>query len=237
MLIVHLLSPDRLLRPHGLQHARVPWPSLSPGLCANSWPAHSLEKTLMLGKIDGRRRRWRQRMRWLAGITDSMDMLLLLLSRFSRTDSVRPHRRQPTRLPCPWDSPGKNTGVGCHFLLQCMKVVVQMHKLKSLSRVQLLATPGTVAYQAPLSMGFSRQEYWSGLPFPSPLNGHEFEQTPGDGERQGSLACCRVAESDTTEWLNNKHVHWSQWCHLTISSSAVLSPLALSLSQHQGLFQ
>jgi len=34
------------------------------------------------------------------------------------SDSVRPHRRQPTRLPCPWDSPGKNTGVGCHFLLQ-----------------------------------------------------------------------------------------------------------------------
>ena len=48
-------------------------------------------------------------------------MLLLLLSRFSR-DSVRPHRRQPTRLPRPWDSPGKNTGVGCHFLFQCMKV-------------------------------------------------------------------------------------------------------------------
>ena len=37
-------------------------------------------------------------------------------------DSVRPHRRQPTRFHCPWDSPGKNTGVGCHFLLQCMKV-------------------------------------------------------------------------------------------------------------------
>ena len=36
--------------------------------------------------------------------------------------SVRPHRRKPTRLPCPWDSPGKNNGVGCHFLLQCMKV-------------------------------------------------------------------------------------------------------------------
>ena len=35
---------------------------------------------------------------------------------------MRPHRRQPTRLLCPWDSPGKNTGVGCHFLLQCMKV-------------------------------------------------------------------------------------------------------------------
>ena len=38
------------------------------------------------------------------------------------SDSVRLHRRQPTRLPRPWDSPGKNTGVGCHFLLQCMKV-------------------------------------------------------------------------------------------------------------------
>ena len=38
------------------------------------------------------------------------------------SDSVRPHRRQPTRLLCPWDSPGKNTGVGCHFLLQCMKM-------------------------------------------------------------------------------------------------------------------
>ena len=81
-------------------------------------------------------------------------------------DSVRPRRWQPTRLPCPWDSPGKNTGVGCHFLLQCMKV-------KSESKVaQLcltLATPWTAAYQAPLSMGFSRQKYWSGMPLPSPV--------------------------------------------------------------------
>ena len=38
------------------------------------------------------------------------------------SNSMRPHRWQPTRLPHPWDSPGKNTGVGCHFLLQCMKV-------------------------------------------------------------------------------------------------------------------
>ena len=78
------------------------------------------------GNIEGRRRRERQRMRWLDGITNSMDMLLLLLlSRFS-----------------------------------C---------------VRLFATPWTAAYQAPLSMGFSRQEYWSGLPLPSPNNGHEFE--------------------------------------------------------------
>ena len=38
------------------------------------------------------------------------------------SNSLRPHRWQPTRLPRPWDSPGKNTGIGCHFLLQCMKV-------------------------------------------------------------------------------------------------------------------
>ena len=55
------------------------------------------------------------------------------------------------------------TRVGCHFLLQCVKV-----KVKSLSCVQLLATPWTAAYQAPLSVGFSRQEYWSGVPLPSP---------------------------------------------------------------------
>ena len=49
-------------------------------------------------------------------------LLLLLLSHFSHVRLCAPHRRQPTRLPHPWDSPGKNTGVGCHFLLQCMKV-------------------------------------------------------------------------------------------------------------------
>ena len=46
-------------------------------------------------------------------------------SRSVVSDSVRPHRWQPTGLPRPWDSPGKNTGVGCLFLLQCMKVKSQ----------------------------------------------------------------------------------------------------------------
>ena len=45
--------------------------------------------------------------------------------------TVQPHRRQPTRLPHPWDSPGKNTGVGCHFLLQCMKVKSENEAAKS----------------------------------------------------------------------------------------------------------
>ena len=63
----------------------------------------------------------------------------------------------------PWDYPSKNTGMGCHFLLQCVKV-----KMKLLSSVRLFTTPRIVAYQAPPSMGFPRQEYWSELPLPSP---------------------------------------------------------------------
>ena len=56
------------------------------------------------------------------------------------SDSVRPHRQQPTRLPRPWDSPGKNTGVGCHFLLQCMKVKSESEVAQS---CPTLATPWT----------------------------------------------------------------------------------------------
>ena len=48
-------------------------------------------------------------------------------------------------------------------------------KVKSLSRVRLLATPGTAAYQAPFPMGFSRQEYWSGVPLPSPIQSYTWE--------------------------------------------------------------
>ena len=57
---------------------------------------------------------------WLPGLV--APMLLLLLSHSVVSDSVRPQRRQPTRLHCPWYSPGKDTGVGCHFFLQCMKM-------------------------------------------------------------------------------------------------------------------
>ena len=52
------------------------------------------------------------------------------------SDSVWPHRRQPTRLPRPWDSPGKNTGVACHFLLQCMKVKSESEVAQSCPTLQ-----------------------------------------------------------------------------------------------------
>ena len=84
------------------------------------------------------------------------------------------------QAPLSGGSPGKNDSVDSHSILQeifptqglnshlsCL-LHIYIHMWKSLSRVRLFATSWTVAYQAPPSMGFSRQEYWSGLPFPSP---------------------------------------------------------------------
>ena len=74
------------------------------------------------------------------------------------SDSVQPQRWQPTRLPRPWDSPDKNTGVGCHVLLQCMKVKSESEVAQS---CQTLSNPMDCSPPAPPSMGFSRHEYWS----------------------------------------------------------------------------
>ena len=79
---------------------------------------------------------------------------------------VRPHRRQPTRLPRPWESPGKNTGVGCHFLLQCMKVESESEVAQScptLSDPVGCSPPGSSVrgiFQA-------RALEWVPLPYPS----------------------------------------------------------------------
>ena len=81
------------------------------------------------------------------------------------SDSVRPHRRRPTRPCCPWDSPGKNTGVGCHFLLQHMKVKRESEVTQS---CLTLSDPMNCSLPGSSVQGFSRQEYWNGLPLPSP---------------------------------------------------------------------
>ena len=80
------------------------------------------------------------------------------------SNSVRPHGRQLTRLPRARDSPGKNTGVGCHFLLQCMKVKSESEVTQSCST---LRDPMDYSLPGSSAMGFSRQEYWSGVPLPS----------------------------------------------------------------------
>ena len=107
------------------------------------------------------------------------------------SDSVRPYGQQPTRLLCPRDSPDKNIEVGSSSLLQgilltqgsnlgflhCSQILEHLLLLLLLSRfsrVRLCVTPETAAHQALPSPGFSRQEHWSGLPFPSPV--HESEK-------------------------------------------------------------
>ena len=88
------------------------------------------------------------------------------------SDSVRPHRRQPTRLPHPWDSPGKNTGVGCHFLLQCMKVKSASEVAQScptLSNPMDCSLPGSSVH----GIFQARVPEWGAIvpPFPQLLNG------------------------------------------------------------------
>ena len=80
--------------------------------------------------------------------------------------TVWPHRQQPTRLPRPWNSPGKNTGVGCHILLQCMKVKSESEVAQS---CPTLSDPTGCSLPGSSILGFSRQEYWSGVPLTSPF--------------------------------------------------------------------
>ena len=95
-------------------------------------------------------------------------LLLLLLSRFSHVRLWRPHRRQPTRLPRPWDSPGKNTGVGCHFLLQCMKVKGQSEVAQSyptLSNPMDCSPPGSSVH----GIFQARVLEWGAIAFSNPF--------------------------------------------------------------------
>ena len=71
--------------------------------------------------------------------------------------TVQPHRRQPTRLPRPWDSPGKNTGVGCHFLLQCMKGKSESEVVQSLRDHMDCSLPGSSIHVI-FQVGFPRQK-------------------------------------------------------------------------------
>ena len=137
------------------------------------------------------------------------------------SNSVQPHRGQPTRLPGPWDSPGKNTGVGCHFLLQWMKVKSES---KSLSRVQLSATPWTAAHQAPPSMGFSRHEYWSGVPLPW--------LTPNQTTRESVwLSCIEKKTEAQRGWVFSM---WT-WSYLIRAGSNTSFILAHGSVKQQGL--
>ena len=81
------------------------------------------------------------------------------------SDSVRPQRWQPTRFSRPWDSPGRNTGVGCHFLLQCMKVKSESEVAQSCLTFR---DPKDCNLPGSSVHGIFPARDWSGLPLPSP---------------------------------------------------------------------
>ena len=123
---------------------------------------------------------------WFTKGSDTRQTSIYLLSRSVVSDSVRPHRRQPTRLPRPWDSPGKKLEWVAISFSNAWKWKV---KVKALSCVRLLVIPWTAAYQAPPSMRFARQEYWSGVPLPSPTKLHNRLLKKGKGFRIQSSKC------------------------------------------------
>ena len=88
---------------------------------------------------------------------------LLLLSHFSRVRLCVTPQTAAHQAPRPWDSPGKNTGVGCHFLLQCMQVKSEREVAHS---CPTLSDP--MDYSLPGSSIHGIFQYWSGVPLPSP---------------------------------------------------------------------
>ena len=162
-------------------------------------------------------------MRWLDGTTNAMDMLLLLQVASVMSYSVRPHRRQPTRLPHPWDSPCKNTEIGCHFLLQCMKVKSQSEVVQlcpTLRDPMDCSLPGSSFH----GIFQARVLEWGAIVYSS--NGHELGQTPGDGVGQEGLVCCSPwgrKELDMTGKLINSNKNIPLYVCITSSLSIPLS--------------
>ena len=107
----------------------------------------------------------RRQLMLIAKIMDSGGKLLLLLSRFSHVWLCDPIDGSPPGSPVPGTLQARTLEWVAISFSNAGKWKV---KVKSLSRIRFLVTPWTAAHQAPLSIGFSRQEYWSGVPLPSP---------------------------------------------------------------------
>ena len=152
------------------------------------------------------------------------------------SDSVRPHRRQPTRLPCPWDSPGKNTGVGHHFLLQCMKVksesaVPQLYP--TLSDPMDCSLPGSSVH----GIFQARVLKWGAIAFSSLYQIRSVSQScltlcnPMNCSKPGLHVHHQLPEFTET------HVHRVSDAIQPSHPLSSPSPLAPNPSQHQSLFQ
>ena len=130
------------------------------------------------------------------------------------SDSVRPYRRKPTRLPGPWNSPGKNTGVGCHFLLQCMKVKSEREVAQScptLSETMDCSLPGSSVH----GIFQARVLEWVAIhiTISNWLNGHGLQQVLGVGDGQEGLACC--SPWVRKGWDMNEQLNWTGWSLLS----------------------
>ena len=147
-----------LLRPHGLYNSPgfsvcgifqvriLEWPVISFSV-GSSWPRNGTRVSLMAGGFS------------------TTEPLLLLLSQFSHVQLCDPIDSSPAGSPVPGILPARTVEWVAISFSNAWK-----WKVKLISRVRLFVTPWTIAHQAPLSMGFSRQVYWSGLPFPSLLS-------------------------------------------------------------------
>ena len=115
------------------------------------------------------------------------------------SNSVRPHRWQPTRLPHPWDSPGKNTGVGCHFLLQCLKVKSESEVAQSrptLSDPVDCSLPGSSIH----GIFQARVLEWGAIAFSVFLQ--RFEQIQNSNQISSGSSVWSVVETLLSLWLS-----------------------------------
>src|SRR5574340_794494 len=96
------------------------------------------------------------------------------------SDSVGPHSRQPNRLPRPWDSPGKNTGVGCHFLLQSVKVKSESEVAQS---CRTLSDPMDCSFLGSSVHGIFQAKVleWGAISFPVLDSSHSQKNSPFRG--------------------------------------------------------
>ena len=144
------------------------------------------------------------------------------------SDSVRPHRRQPTRLPHPWDSPGKNTGVGSHFLLQYMKVKSESEVAQScptLSDPMDCSPPGSSVH----GIFQARVLEWVPLPYPGFVG--DMQSVPVGNQLNTCLLLC--SRSDQGAGLGHVSVRGFRacftWCSWALTSTVSTSELLSSI--------